>query len=182
MKIAISQRQTIINDRTYDCLEHTWHKTFKGHDIYPIPNIVHLDLECDLLVLSGGENTQERFLTEINCYNYAMVTNIPILGVCHGAFLLNYVYDGLNKEVKGHQNTTHDIEMEGETFQVNSYHEAGIYTLGKTLDIVATDPDGNIEAFKHNTLEHWGIVWHPERMEEPLFPSGFRKFLDNDYQ
>ena len=120
MKIAISQRQTIINDRTYDCLEHTWHKTFKGHDIYPIPNIVHLDLECDLLVLSGGENTQERFLTEINCYNYAMVTNVPILGVCHGAFLLNYVYDGLNKEVKGHQNTTHDIEMEGEIIKINN--------------------------------------------------------------
>jgi putative glutamine amidotransferase len=35
--------------------------------------------------------------------------------------------------------------------------------VGATLEILATAPDGSVEAVAHRTLPQVGIMWHPER-------------------
>jgi putative glutamine amidotransferase len=67
--------------------------------------------------------------------------------------------------------------MEGKTFIVNSYHDMGIYLIGDDIEVIAESNDG-IEAFKHISLPHWGIVWHPERMDNPVLPKEIADMLN----
>ncbi len=177
MKIAITQRQSEINGVTHDCLDPAWYTMLSSHELIPVPNLIGLDIQVDMLIFSGGDNSKARSLAELICWSSAMKKEIPVLGVCHGAFLLNYLHDGLNKEVTGHRNIGHTIEMENKTHTVNSFHDVGIYTLGKDLETVAIGMDGSCEAFKHRDKNIWGLVWHPERMEIPVFPKDLSELL-----
>ena len=177
MKIAVTQRQIEINGFIYDCLEQGWYELFLGHEIIPIPNLNNIGLDVDMLVISGGETTEARYQTEVNCSAWAIENDIPILGVCHGAFLLNYLHGGINaKDIAGHHNTKHDISMEGETYLVNSYHHMAINKLGIGLKPIA-HCEGIMEAFKHEERDIWGLVWHPERMEIPIIPQDLKDLL-----
>ena len=180
MRIAITQRQTEINGFTYDCLEPLWYTFFSPHEIIPVPNLTGLDIQVDMLVFSGGDNSKARSLAEVVCWSSAMKLDIPVLGICHGAFLLNYLHDGINKEVTGHRNIGHTIDMEDKTHTVNSYHDVGIYELGEGLESIATAKDGSCEAFKHQDKKIWGLVWHPERMETPVLPQELKELLGRE--
>ena len=177
MKIAITQRQTIINGITYDCLEPGWYRLFNQHKVIIVPNLIYVDLDVDMLILSGGDLSKDRSQTELACYNYANDHHIPVLGVCHGAFVINYLHGGLNKEISGHRNVMHSVEMEKQIHVVNSYHDIGIHTLGDDLECIATN-EGSIEAFKHKTRPQWGILWHPERMEDPVLPAELKELIN----
>ena len=98
MKIGITQRQISINDIPYDCLEQGWFRLLQQHEIIIIPNLINLDLDLDMLVFSGGDTTEDRHLTELHCYHYALETGIPVLGVCHGAFLSQWLLLELSKK------------------------------------------------------------------------------------
>lgn len=176
MKIAITQRQTTINGIVYDCLEQGWYRLFKDHDICLVPNVVDVIIDADMLVVSGGNETEQRYKTELTVCDWAMRNNKPILGVCHGAFFLNFAFGGINAEIQGHRNVEHDVIMEGKTYTVNSYHDVCIYQLASTLISVAETKE-NPEAFKHKEYPIWGLVWHPERMEDPVLPSDIRKLI-----
>lgn len=176
MKIAISQRQVEINGFVYDCLEQGWYELFLGHEIIPVPNLNNIGLDVDMLVLSGGETTDARYQTEVACTAWAIENDVPVLGVCHGAFLLNFLYSGTNAKTLGHQNTKHTVHMEGQEHTVNSYHSMMIQELGIGLDVIA-HYNTVVEAFKHSELPVWGIVWHPERMEDPVLPSDLKALI-----
>lgn len=176
MKIAITQRQLSINGLAYDCLEQGWYRLLADHEISPIPNISNFDIDADLLILSGGNSSEDRYRTELACIRWAEENNVPVLGVCHGAFFLNFVYDGVNHAVEHHQNTRHNVVMENETYNVNSYHTMGIYELGSNLEAIAYCED-QVEAFKHKTKDIWGLVWHPERMVTPVMPFELKELL-----
>jgi len=177
MKIGITQRQISINDIPYDCLEQGWFRLFQEHEIIAIPNLVNLDLDLDMIVFSGGDTTEDRHLTELNCYYYALETGIPVLGVCHGAFLLNLLYSGTNGTTQDHHNTTHSIEMNKKEYTVNSYHRMCISELGDALVPLAW-ANTNVEAFRHLTRPHWGLVWHPERMTTPVLPKDLERLIN----
>lgn len=176
MKIAITQRQTTINGIVYDCLEQGWYHLFKGHEICLVPNVVDVIVDADMLVVSGGNETEQRYKTELTVCDWAMRNNKPILGVCHGAFFLNFAFGGINAEIQGHRNVEHDVIMEGKTYTVNSYHDVCIYQLASNLISVA-ETKKNPEAFKHKEHPIWGLVWHPERMEDPVLPSDLRRLI-----
>ena len=177
MKIGITQRQVAINGFVYDCLEQGWYNFFLRHEVIPIPNLNNIGLDVDMLVISGGETTEDRYQTEVACASWAIENDVPILGVCHGAFLLNYLHGGINaKGIVGHHNTKHDINMEGETYLVNSYHHMVINELGIGLDPIA-HCEGVVEAFRHEERDIWGIVWHPERMLDPILPADLRELI-----
>ena len=180
MNIAITQRTTEINGFTYDCLGKEWYVFLHDHNIIPIPNWCReVDLSnVDMLILSGGNNSSDRKRTETNAVNYCIQNDIPILGVCHGAFMLNKYFDGTNMQIEGHHNTNHPVELEGHMYMnINSYHSVGIHTLGKPLKEIGNDTDGHCEAFKHQDFRIWGVVWHPERMEDILLPEGIRDMI-----
>jgi putative glutamine amidotransferase len=176
MKIAITQRQLSINGIAYDCLEQGWYRLLSDHEIVPVPNISRFDIDADMLILSGGNSSEDRYRTELACCRWADDNNIPVLGVCHGAFFLNFVYNGVNHSIEQHQNTQHDIIMDGEIYNVNSYHTMGIYELSTDLEAIAYAKD-DIEAFKHKTKDIWGLVWHPERMAVPVLPTDLKELL-----
>ena len=122
---------------------------------------------------------------------------VPLLGVCRGCQVLNVACGGtLRQHVwgtpahphllddSGTQLETgyHDIVMAGllvdiyasDTRRVNSLHHQAIDVVGAGLEVVATAPDGGIEAVA--ATGPWmalGVQWHPERPdltdEQPLF-------------
>jgi len=178
MKIAITQRQIEINGFVHDCLDPNWYRLFKGHELIIIPNLIDIDLDInlDMLVISGGNHTEARYKTELVVCDWAMRNDIPILGVCHGAFFLNYAFKGIDAQVKGHRGKDHTVTMEGKEHTVNSYHDICIYELGKDLTPIAWSGD-HVEAFKHKDLPIWGIVWHPERMADPILPKDLERLI-----
>jgi putative glutamine amidotransferase len=178
MKIAITQRQIEINECIHDCLDPNWYKLLKGHELIIIPNLIHIDLDIDIdmLIISGGGHTTARYKTELLVCDWAMRTGVPILGVCHGAFFLNYAFKGIDAEIKHHRKIEHTITMEGQEYIVNSYHDVCIFELGKDLTPVAWAGD-HVEAFKHKDLPIWGIVWHPERMADPVLPTDLKRLI-----
>jgi putative glutamine amidotransferase len=178
MKIAITQRQIEINGFMHDCLDPNWYRLFKGHELIIIPNLINIDLDIDLdmLVVSGGNHSEARYKTELMVCDWAMRNGIPILGVCHGAFFLNYAFKGIDAEIKDHRNVEHTIIMEDQEYIVNSYHDVCIYELGKDLTPIAWTGD-HVEAFKHKDLPIWGIVWHPERMDDPILPAELKELI-----
>lgn len=178
MKIAISQREITIRTTIYDCLERGWYSLLSKHEIIPIPNDYEYDISsADCFIISGGETTESREFTETYCFAQAVDKGIPVIGVCHGAFVLNRWHNGINVAVVGHDQSNHDVFMEKQWQAVNSYHRIKIGTLANNFDVIAHDQDNNVEAFKHTRLPIWGLVWHPERMEVPILPKELKELL-----
>jgi putative glutamine amidotransferase len=143
-----------------------------------VPNVVDIDhLEFDCLLLTGGPDSVARHLTENALYDVAYRRELPIVGVCHGAFVINDIAGGVNGTCVGHAGTEHPVTVDGEIHMVNSYHTQSIQTLGEDFVSIARDNDGAIEAFQHKTRPIYGIVWHPERMATPVMPTVVTKLL-----
>jgi len=183
MKIAISQREIILQNPqgmtlVFDGLERSWAKFLSGHTIVAVPNVIDIDhLEFDCLLLTGGPDSVARHLTENALYAAAYKRGLPIVGICHGAFAINDIAGGINGNCEGHAGTTHPVTVDGKIRIVNSYHSQSIETLGNEFVATGIDEDGTIESFKHNTKPIYGIVWHPERMDDPVMPSDVRTLL-----
>lgn len=183
MKIAISQREiTLQNPQgmtlVFDGLERNWAKFLLGHTIIAVPNVVDIDhLEFDCLLLTGGPDSVARHLTENALYAVAYTRGLPIIGVCHGAFAINDIAGGYNGTCQGHAGTTHKVTLDEKDYTVNSYHSQSIEILGDGFVATGFDEDGMIESFKHNTRPIYGIVWHPERMDDPVVPVDVRTLL-----
>lgn len=120
---------------------------------------------------------------------YALQLNLPVLGICRGCQVLNVALGGtliqdipaqVKNPIKHAQAgprwyATHDITLEAASLlgsiwgnavkKVNSFHHQSIGQVGQGLRIVATAPDGIVEAVESS--EHrfaLGLQWHPELM------------------
>ena len=177
MNIAITQNETTINGRVYDCLEPNWYSFLATGHVTVIPNTGKFDLhKTDLIVFSGGRHIENRRPTEVYCFDYAVANDIPMLGICHGAFFLNYMLGGTNGKIDDHWGTEHEIEMDDKTYVVNSYHRLSLQTLDPCCQAIARH-DKTVEAFKHKDKPIWGLVWHPERMTAPVLPHDVIELL-----
>jgi len=67
--------------------------------------------------------------------------------------------------------------MDGKNHLVNSFHGQSIETIGQDMEVVALSGDDSIEAFKHKYKPIYGIVWHPERMKDPVLPNNVRSII-----
>jgi gamma-glutamyl-gamma-aminobutyrate hydrolase PuuD len=83
----------------------------------------------------------------------------------------------VNGYIDGHVQTDHEIIMDNKIYTVNSYHGQSIDKLGPDMEKIAMDLGGYTEAFKHKYKPIYGIVWHPERMNEPVLPNDVRSIL-----
>jgi putative glutamine amidotransferase len=187
MKIAISQREIVLANSVgerlvFDGIERAWYTFLADHELITIPNTVNLPyigiLDFDCLLLTGGPDSQARHLTENMLYAVALERNVPILGICHGAFAVNDLSGGINGRVTGHEHGQHAVVMDDIAWSVNSHHSQSIAKLGPGMITTAIDLDGNIEAFEHETKPIYGIVWHPERMMQPILPTSVSRLLD----
>jgi putative glutamine amidotransferase len=143
--------------------------------------------------------------TEIDLFNLAFNKNIPVLGICRGAQIMNVALDGtLYQDVTGqvrmalnhdpdfpHEEPSHEVRIErdsklykalGESsIWVNSWHHQAMKLHGKGLLVSARASDGVIEAIEHPNKK-WviGVQWHPELMwqSDKTQAKLFKVFVD----
>lgn len=180
MKIAISQSEYNLgnSELAHDCLTQDWYSFVGHHEIIPVPNINSPTFHnFDMLILSGGNATAARLRTEMGLFNYAVQNNIPVLGVCHGAFFIAQTTGAEVIDIEGHRNVEHIVKLDGRNVIVNSFHGSTITRLGADYDAIAIDTEGYIEGFKHKDKPIWGLLWHPERQEVPMLPEAVNDLL-----
>jgi len=180
LKIGLSQRVLLHKNRAYDAIEHGWYSYLKAHTLFPIANRIDQDFssianELDCFIITGGDDSTIRRMTEIRLATYMIARSKPVIGICHGAFLLTETLGGKITEISDHIDCEHQINYFGELITVNSYHSLAIKTPQKTATILANDEHGNCEAWIDGFTA--GIVWHPERMKTPWIPEEIDKLL-----
>lgn len=174
MRIGLSQRIILYKNRAYDSLDQSWYHYLKSHSIFPIANSIDQDLETiaqklDCFIITGGDDSTIRRLTEMRLATHMIARRKPVIGICHGAFLLTEILGGEIVEISNHIDCEHQISYFGELISVNSYHSLAIKTPQKSATILAYDDQGNCEAWIDGNTA--GIVWHPERMHQPWIPE-----------
>jgi len=182
MKIIVSQLEYVRPPRgfVFDTLERAYYRFLAGHEVVPVPNIIKVpDNEYDCLILTGGPDSVARNQTENLLYHDAVAKGKPIVGICHGAFVINDICKGTNGHVDGHIDADIKIKMEGQEHTVKCYHSQSIDSLAEDFEPLAYDSE-NIEAFKHNQLPIYGVIWHPERMDVPVLPGEVADLLRTD--
>jgi len=180
MNIGLSQRVLLHKNRAYDALEHGWYSYLKAHTLFPIANrpeqdFNHLANELDAFVITGGDDSTVRRLTELRLATHMIARRKPVIGICHGAFLLTEIMGGEVAEINNHTDCDHQINYLGDLITVNSYHSLGIKAPQKSATILALDDHGNCEAWIDGNTA--GIVWHPERMLVPWIPDEIAQLL-----
>ena len=180
MNIGLTQRVLVHNKQAYDSTDQAWYRYLEGHTLSLISNRIDQDFEhladtLDCLIITGGDDSPVRRVVELKLATEMMKQQKPILGICHGSFLLQDVLGGIIEPVNGHYNTNHSVYYNNQEFTVNSYHTLSIkLACGKPL---VTDADSNAEAWIDRNVA--GVVWHPERMEQPWLPNEIQNLIYN---
>ena len=200
-KIGISMRITKAKNyiESRDSISQDWlkysyeyHKNFQF--IY-IPNIGKKVIDyikfwnIDSIVFSGGDDfgkTPIRDITETTLLKYALINNIPVLGICRGLQLI--VKEAGGKIIRGDENfinrhtaANHNVIYNEMKIEVNSYHSNKIIEnqLPPIFNIIAREEnDGSIEAVSGKNI--LGFMWHPER--EIKQSSVFNKLINNHFE
>ena len=138
----------------------------------------------DGVLLSGGNDLacvddnalsrrRDRFESEV--LKHALLRELPVLGICRGLQFLAWKYGGTLKPIKGHVNTLHKVEVDRESrylaaldgMEVNSFHSVAPIGTSDEFVAAARSHDGYVEALEHKEQPMLGIMWHPERYDEP---------------
>ena len=182
MRIGLTQRVLYHKGRAYDSIEHGWYSYLKDHTLSFIPNKANdsksIADELDCLIITGGDDSAIRRRTELNLASEMLKRSKPILGICHGSFLLTSILGGTITEIENHMDTDHTVSYHDEAFPVNSFHTLCIKTPHKSAIVLAVDDQNNCEAWIDGNIS--GVVWHPERMKTPWMPYEIhRSFFHN---
>jgi gamma-glutamyl-gamma-aminobutyrate hydrolase PuuD len=180
--IAVSQRVDRVQVRaeSRDALDQrlTGWLTALGGMSLPVPNALGDDLARWLaalrpaaILLSGGNDigdSPERDRTEAALLQHAERNGLPVLGICRGMQMLAHHAGGTLVPVSGHAGTRHPLQGAAVASgalpaDVNSFHNWGLATSPPDYEVLATAPDGSIEAMRHRELRWEGWMWHPER-------------------
>lgn len=167
-----------------------------GPDVYP-PNFSMSIHE------KSGPFDLDRDDIELMALKAGLERNLPILGICRGAQLMNLYFGGtLHQDLddegyKNHNqwtqpekfNHVHHVNIKENTIlselgmkrlSVNSGHHQGIHTLGQNLKVNAVSYDGLIEGFEHVSRPFVvGLQWHPEVIQHKGLGQAFifRRFM-----
>jgi len=182
------------------------------HDLSTLPSVeaaVEVLARCSGLLLTGGPDVEpsrygkadelhrcytdpERDILEFALYQKAQAMNLPVLGVCRGAQLINVAHGGTlvvdipnDTEANDEHARLQDVdsmhrlevltgslltkltgEIEG---TINSAHHQAVERLGEGLRLSAVSADGINEGVEWNDTTNkpflLGVQWHPERMD-----------------
>ena len=174
MKIGLSQRILWHKGRAYDSIEHGWYSYLDGHMLStirndPIQDFKKIAQTLDAFVITGGDDDMVRRTTETKLATQMMMQGKPIIGICHGAFMLTDLMGGVVTDVITHMDTSHSVWYFGEEKTVNSYHNLCISTPPSKSTVLAVDSEGYCESWIEGKIG--AVVWHPERMEVPWLPD-----------
>ena len=137
---------------------------------------------------SGQDYDPERDLLEQDIIHHALAHQLPVLGICRGAQLMNVVLGGSLHQDIGHFYTeetsnirsilprktiimtpgSHLAEFIGsDRGFVNALHRQSIDRLGELVEVSAREPNGVIQAIEKRDERFFvGVQWHPEYMPQ----------------
>lgn len=149
-----------------------------------------------------GKTDIHRDKFEIELVKKAHEASVPILGIGRGMQLLNVTFGGsLFQDIYAqnsgagiqhyqptplsqpshHINVTPGSELlkaVGEHPYINSYHKQAIKKVATNFNIVATAPDGIIEAIESKDHTMQGIQWRPDKLKNPEQDKIFNSFFE----
>jgi putative glutamine amidotransferase len=114
-------------------------------------------------------------LRDARALRLALAADLPVVGCCRGAQLLNVVFGGaLDQHVEGHAgNRPHRLRTDGGSaarralgarVDILSDHHQAVRRLGRGLRVTARAEDGLVEALEvPGRRLALGTQWHPER-------------------
>jgi putative glutamine amidotransferase len=212
--------QHVLNESYFHAIRH-----FGGIPVL-IPVLAEADeLEylfstLDGLVLTGGQDLDpalfgesilndtvtlcpERDQAEYAALDQAVKRDLPILGICRGAQVMNVYFGGTlyqdipaqipdcvqhRMEAPYHRASHSCIPQEGSPlrhrgiFGVNSHHHQSVRDPAPGYESLGRSEDGVIEGiFDLRHRFRWGVQWHPERIWdiEDTSAEVFRAFIDS---
>lgn len=143
------------------------------------------------LVLSTSQSQDydpDRDELEQHLVRYALYNDLPILGICRGAQLMNVVLGGsLHQSIEHYYSEgTRNIRsvlprksidvtpgsrlgqvLGAEKCRVNALHDQSIDALGEGLVVSAREHHGVVQAIEKTGREFFvGVQWHPEYMPQ----------------
>lgn len=166
-----------------------------GPDVHPRYFGQEIDPNC-------GEICEDRDILELYLMKWAMERDVPVLGVCRGAQVINIALGGdIHQDLVHNQGLVHrqdasmryfhDVVFEGDSmlrrmvpskrYPVNSYHHQAVRRVADGLVVTACAPDGVVEAFERPASRFlMGVQWHPESSyaADHLSREIFRAFMD----
>jgi putative glutamine amidotransferase len=126
-------------------------------------------------LITGGDDHPVRNQIEHELADSMLSRNLPIIGICHGCQFLTTKLGGTVVSVEDHQDCYHQVTYHGEPHLVNSYHSLRIEQPPPGATVLAQDPDGYVEAWIQGRTA--GVMWHPERMQQPWIPKEIQQLL-----
>jgi putative glutamine amidotransferase len=148
----------------------------QGHTLIPIANRLCSPFpDIDLLIITGGDDHPVRNQIEHELVDSMLSQNLPIIGICHGCQLLTTKLGGSIVPVADHQDSYHEVFYQDEPHLVNSYHSLRIEQLPPGATVLTHDPDGYAESWILGRTA--GVMWHPERMQQPWIPQEIQHLL-----
>jgi putative glutamine amidotransferase len=145
-----------------------------------------------------GKMYPERDALDFALLEHAEGADIPVLGICFGIQSLNVFRGGtlvqdipsVMPDAVAHSDSKHSVHLhQGSSLagfagvadvEVNSFHHQSIERPGSNLRVVATAPDGVIEAVEDTGRKFViGVQWHPERgwKDSPFAQKLFAAFI-----
>lgn len=156
--------------------------------------------EFDGLLIGGGDDIsvalyhkhleptvkvdEERDTLELTLARQALERDMPLLGVCRGAQILNVAMGGTlhqdmytiykqapklrtvlpKKKIQLRENSRLVDIMGGESFRVNALHHQSMDKIGSGLKRAARDKYGIVQAIEttRKRMFCFGVQWHPE--------------------
>jgi len=178
------------------------------------PNKPRSGKKLDGVIISGGDDIapdlyggirhgtavsmdSARDAFEMKMLKHALASNLPVLGICRGAQLINVVLGGnLHQDLRQMRHITSNrrsllpcktvaIRPQSRLSKiqnlrrnrVNSLHHQSVAKRGQNLKISAIDSDGIVQAIER-PADSWllGVQWHPEylpykRTQRALFSA-----------
>lgn len=141
----------------------------------------------------------DRDRLEKSLIQHALYFDLPILGICRGAQLMNVTLGGSLHQDLGHFYTEETSNVRSilprkiirvsdgsrlrhilgrEHCQVNALHDQSIKELGQDIVISAEEPNGIVQAIeKHGHPFFIGVQWHPEYIPQSSIQQGLFRHL-----